>query len=66
MVLEIVNPFRTFKILVILDDHSIHNDERNSEVNSEAAGVPVVAQRLTNPASIQEDVGSIPDLASVD
>ena len=26
-------------------------------------GVPVVAQWLTNPTSIQEDVGSIPGLA---
>ena len=25
-------------------------------------GVPVVAQRLTNPASIHEDVGSVPGL----
>ena len=26
-------------------------------------GVPVVAQRLTNPTNIHEDAGSIPDLA---
>ena len=26
-------------------------------------GVPVMAQRLTNPTSIHEDAGSIPDLA---
>ena len=26
-------------------------------------GVPAVAQRLTNPTSIREDVGSIPGLA---
>ena len=26
-------------------------------------GVPVMAQRLTNPTSIHEDVGSIPALA---
>ena len=31
-------------------------------VDKTAAGVPLVAQRLTNPASIHEDVDSIPNL----
>jgi len=37
--------------------------ERHREDKSEYAGVPVVAQWLTNPTSIREDAGSIPDLA---
>ena len=31
--------------------------------NKEPQGVPIVAQQLTNPASIHEDAGSIPGLA---
>ena len=31
--------------------------------NMESLGVPTVAQRVTNPASIHEDVGLIPSLA---
>ena len=33
------------------------------EVKALLTGVPVVAQWVTNPTSIHEDAGSIPDLA---
>ena len=38
---------------------------QNSKTNAKKPiiGVPIVAQRLTNPTSIHEDSGSIPDLA---
>ena len=35
------------------------NVEHSSEILLD--GVPIVAQRVTNPTSIHEDVGSIPD-----
>ena len=38
-------------------------DVYESYLSTPAVGVPVVAQQLTNPASIHEDVGSIPGLA---
>ena len=37
------------------------NKQPNSKVGRK--GVPVMAQQLTNPANIHEDVGSIPGLA---
>ena len=35
----------------------------HSPVERQRVGVPVLAQRLTNPTSIRKDVGSIPGLA---
>ena len=34
-----------------------------SGINIQLWGIPMVAQRLTNPTSIHEDTGSIPGLA---
>ena len=37
--------------------------QMNLSTAKKIMGVPVVAHRLTNPTSIHEDVGSIPDLS---
>ena len=51
----------TFASLQILI--SLLRKKISLQFKSLAAGVSTVAQRLTNPTSIHEDVGSIPGLA---
>ena len=60
--LSTFNPYTgcgTWQILL----HPHFADKEMSYKKLTALGVPVLAQRLTNPTSIHEDVGLIPDLA---
>ena len=48
----------------VMESQILSSLEKISSVLKDVSGVPVVAQQLSNPTSIHEDVGLIPGLAS--
>ena len=61
--LHVILKYRLFNLLVLGKIIGKISMVVKHNLNRAEAGVPVVAQRLTNPTRNHEDVGSIPGLA---